>query len=187
MSDLKKAFPKVKWKWKSKDDDENVVVGHCANGLSIEVYRPLGGYVETYASVFLDGELLFDEWEPLDDGKPIDDDISYEINYDDPPPDKTDPASQVIRFAVGCALFSRVVGKGISLQSLTSFDPWIQECLVGEIERRQGWAQGRLQEAEKIVAQLEPYFGKAGEALAILNKHAVDCPVKHKNSTRETT
>ncbi len=168
MSDLKEAFPKVKWKWKSKD--ENVAVGRCANGLSIEVYRPLGGYVETYASVSIDGELIFDDGLPLVDGELIDEDFLYGDADYDPSPSATDEASDVVGFAVGCALFSRLVGGGVSLQSLTSFDPWVQDSLAREIERRREWDLERLQSAKKIIGLLEPRLQKADEALTVLKR-----------------
>lgn len=170
MSDLKEAFPNVRWKWKSKD--ENIVVGCCANGLSIDVYRPLDGYIETHASVSLNGELIFDEGEPLVDGKIINEDFFYEDDEYNPRPRVFDPASDVVGFAVGCALFSLVVRNGIPPHSLKSFDPWVQDSLVREIYRRQDGDQEQLQEAKKIVELLEPRIQKAGEALAILRgKH----------------
>lgn len=160
MSELHEAYPSMKWEVKSDDEHVKIAIGYSTNGLSIEVSRSAYGYYETYASVFLDGELVVDE--------PIEDET------DDTEPNGFGPVSKIVGFAVGCALFSRIVEGRVSPDNLAKFEPWVQECLTQELERRREWAQGRFEEARGMVDMLKPYLRKTGKALTFLRKQRME-------------
>lgn len=170
MSDLGEAFPGVRW----EHSGEGRAIGRCGNGLIIAVSRDDEGYGDTSVSTSLDEvplSLLEDEYG----------------GWGTRPCMSSSPIRTVIMDEVGNAVFSGIVRGEIPLQSLTQFDSWVQKSLLLELKTRRNRAQQRISEAREVIAELEPRLQKVEEALAILNKHAVDCPVKHKNSTRETT